>query len=201
MPPVGVLAFCGTVTGGKIVMHPGFIGTTMGSNRMIGRCPARMVGPGVYSSRALARVHRVLQGIMSRNLTGPTNDGRFSMSNGANATRVSRKTTKCGSKQIGCLMDFYKCFPSRTPGCDYVISVRGPKLPTSNNLVTNDIFKGVTREICTGSLHFSVHDTVSDAAGIVPPIGTKRVGRTLLMLGSLGIPIRGRFTKRGGGRR
>lgn len=200
MPPVGVLAFCGTVTGGKIVMQPGFIGTTVGGKRVIGRCPARVVGPGVYSRQALGRVRRVLCGIMRRNLTTPTNSGRFTISNGANATLVSRNTTKCGSKQIGCLIDFYKCFPSRTPGCDYVISVRGPKAPTSKNLVTNDMFDGVTREICTGSLHLSVEGTVSAGAMIVPSMGTNRVVRTERMLRNLGVRARTRFGTGGGGR-
>lgn len=175
-------------------VHPGFIGTTMGSKRVMGRCPARIVGPGVYSSGALTRVHRVLRGIMKRKLTGPTKDGRFRMSKGANATRVSRKTTKCGTKIAGCLIDFYKCFPSRTPGCDVVISVRGPNPATSNNLVTNDMFDGVTREICTGSLQLPLADTVSAGSIIVPRIGTKRVERARQILRRLGVGVRNGVT-------
>lgn len=163
------------------------MGTVTGSKRVVRRFPARVMGPGVYSSAALAVVRKVLQGIISRKLTGPTKDGRFDMSKGANATRISRKGTKCGTKKMDCLIDFYNCFPSRTPGCDYVMSVRVPRNPTSKNLRTNDMFDQVTRHVCTGRLCRSLTSTGSSASVVVPRMGGKSLHRTSCMLRGLGV--------------
>lgn len=170
-----------------MVIGPHFIGSVIGSKRMIRSVTPRVLGPTVTSPGTVDRVRAVLRGIIDRKLKGGTKSGRFRMSKGANATRISRKGTKCAGNAHHCLMDFYKCFPSRTPGCDYVMTVRGPKLPTSNNLVTNDIFDGVTRHMFTGRLTRSLGRTGSSASVLVPSIGGKSVDTTRCMLGQVGM--------------
>ncbi len=151
-------------------MHPHFIGTIGGGNRIIQRCPIRIVGRRVYSPGALTSVRRVLRLIIDGNLNGGTNGGGFGISKGAKATRITRNENKCGSKQVGCLVDFYKCCPSSTPGCDYVITVRGSNLPTSKNKRYNPMFDRLTHDIVTRKVFHSIIRTSSSASIFIPSI-------------------------------
>ncbi len=146
------LGCCGTVTGKNHVVHPCLIGRRIGSNIILGRVGPRILGDSVYGSSALNGLRNVLHDIIRFNAGHHCNSGRFTVTNGANATRLNCNANNIIHRRI----DFYKCFPTSGPVCDYVIIIHRPRTPPTTKTVTNNIFLGITRHICTRGVGYRV---------------------------------------------